>query len=341
MSIYETNVNSAANGANNLALNSPEVIENAPEISPDAGMVGANPAAYYANYTTTQGDLGSSANFNVSPNPNGINPSANQNNLALAAGQPRDEFGPQGTDALTDGALIAGKPGSSQGGLKPGRGYATTQSPVNFDAIPNSRKEQLNGQAELLIMRYSTKPDARVAPNGTPLNDHPPEIDYNGFKNILTDLKNDRAYSDNEKAYIWSQIANQKGQSSLFGGWNHGTYRPTIAGSNPNVRDSDLWGVRAQDTPGHTVLPFTDTYHGFGIAGDGTPGMGYMTRDAAQRRIVDHETPRGLTSPLGFNRGDANASMAMVDAFHAYRDAPTGHKFESFANTWINGIVAR
>ena len=219
---------------------------------------------------------------------------------------------------------------------------ATTQSPVNFNAITPSRKGELDGRAEQLIDQYaSSKADPRVAPNGTPLKEYNHRVlDYTSFKNILTDLKNDRSYSDNEKAYVWSQIASAKGQGTLISGWQGGTYRPSIEGSNPAVRDSDP--LRAGDTPGHTVVSFTDGYHGFGRNGNDF-GMGYQTRAATDARINEHETPSNPVTRtlLGFNHGDANASKAMVAAFHAYRDAAEGHRFESFANSWINNIVAK
>jgi hypothetical protein len=255
-----------------------------------------------------------------------------ENTLQADIGAKREVlFAQAGAVAGMNAGAIAGRPD-----------IATTQSPVNFDAITTSRKAQLDGRAEQLIDQYaSSKADPRVSPNGTPLKEHHHRVlDYNSFKNILTDLKNDRSYSDNEKAYVWSQIASAKGHGTLIGGWQGGTYRPSIEGSNPAMRDSDP--LRAGDTPGHTVLSFTDSYHGFGRNGNDF-GMGYQTRAAADARINEHETPSNPVArfALGFNHGDANASKAMVAAFHAYRDAAEGHRFESFANSWINNIVAK
>jgi hypothetical protein len=203
-----------------------------------------------------------------------------------------------------------------------GSRYVTDKSPVDFDKIPDSRKQTLNAEAERLIQRHGKEiPLHQGSPEAMPVGGYT-EIDYNGFKNILTDLKGNHAYSDNEKAYVWSRIAEQKGTGTLLEGWQGGRYQPSIEGSKPSVRDSDPG--RSKDTPGHTVLSFNDSYHGFGGSGDGR-GMGYMTSAAANARI----------------NGDANASKAIVAAFHAYRDAPEGHRFEQFANTWINGIVAK
>lgn len=239
-----------------------------------------------------------------------------------------------------DPTLLAGNVGPGPSGI------ATNQSPVNFRAIPADRKAQLDGRAEGLINQYaSSRSDPRVSPNGMPLNDpNHVRLDYNSFKNILTDLKNDRSMSDNEKAYVWSKIADAKGSPTPLGGHQGGSYRPSINGANPAIVDSEAFGLRRNDTPSHSVVSFNDGVHGFG-SHDGRPGMGYYTRSAAYHRIDDYETqsfPRGILSPpFGYNAGDANASKGMVDAFHAYRDAATGHKFEAFANTWIDRMVAR
>jgi hypothetical protein len=278
-------------------------------------------------------------------NPNAVVTPVQQTNPETTAqnevGPKREiEFAAAGTVASIQGRAagteIASNPNTSQPDI------VTTQSPVNFDAIAPGRQSQLDSRAEELIDQYaSSKADPRVAPNGTPLNEYNHRVlDYHSFKNILTDLKNDRSYSDNEKAYVWSQIASAKGHGTLTEGWRGGTYRPSIEGSNPSVRDSDP--LRSGDAPGHTVLSFTDSYHGFGGSGNSL-GMGYQTRAAANARIDEHETPSNpiTRTLLGFNHGDANASKAMVAAFHAYRDAADGHRFESFANSWINNIVAR
>jgi hypothetical protein len=222
-------------------------------------------------------------------------------------------------------------------------GLATTQSPVNFAAIAPNRKVLLNAKAEQLIARYSFPTMRQASPEAMPV-DGLRGLDYYGLRNILVDLKDSRAYNDNEKAYIWSRVADAKGSATWFSGHEGGSYKMSIHGSNPNIRDSEGGGMRAQDTPSHSVMSFYDGHHGFGMNEKGEPGMGYMTRAAAYKRIDAYETQSGLRSlfaPNGYNAGDANASKASVDAFHAYRDAPVGHEFEAFANVWIDRMVAR
>jgi hypothetical protein len=304
------------------------------EIQPAGGQPAIQPSYDYSQDVDATNGLG---NPNANPPPaatQAIDPSSYQDtaNLEVGIGQTTSRLAVNDADAAD---WVRAK--EQWGGQ-----YETMRSPVNFNAIPAERKAVLDAEATRQINRNSYGTVRQASPEALP-TDGPREIDYNGFKNILTDLKNNKSYNDNEKAYIWSEIANQKGSSSklgVFSGFSGGTYVPSINGSKPSVRDSDLGGLRAKDTPGHTVLSFQDGYHGFGVNG-GKAGMGYMSPQGAREAIKDHETPRGLTSPLGFNRGDYNASVAMVDSFHAYRNAAPGHKFEAFANTWINGIVAK
>jgi hypothetical protein len=232
---------------------------------------------------------------------------------------------------------MAGKIGAGTSEL------ATTQSPVNFAAMTPQRKVLLNAKAEQLIARYSFPTMRQASPEALPV-DGLRGLDYYGLRNILVDLKDSRGYNDNEKAYIWSRVADAKGRATWFSGHEGGSYKMSIHGSNPNIRDSEGGGMRAQDTPSHSVMSFYDGHHGFGMNEKGVPGMGYMTRAAAHKRIDAYETQSGLRSlfaPNGYNAGDANASKASVDAFHAYRNAPTGHKFEAFANVWIDRMVAK
>lgn len=234
-------------------------------------------------------------------------------------------------------ALLARNNGAASSGL------ATTQSPVNFAAIPPDRKVMLNAKAEQLIARYSFPTMRQASPEALPV-DGLRGLDYYGLRNILVDLKDSRSYNDNEKAYIWSRIADAKGRATWFSGHEGGSYKMSIHGSNPSIRDSEAGGMRAQDTPSHSVMSFYDGHHGFGMNEKGEPGMGYMTRAAAHKRIDAYETQSGFRSlfaPNGYNAGDANASKAAVDAFHAYRNAPTSHKFEAFANVWIDRMVAK
>jgi hypothetical protein len=67
-------------------------------------------------------------------------------------------------------------------------------------------------------------------------------------------------------------------------------------------------------------------------------GLGYVPRDEAYEAIRQRET---LLGGAYVNTGDQKASEAMVDAFHAFRDAPAGHQFEAFANKWIQRFVVK
>jgi hypothetical protein len=115
-----------------------------------------------------------------------------------------------------------------------------------------------------------------------------------------------------------------------------------LIGVNPSVIDSQLWGMRAANTPTHTIASFEDRVHGYGNppsspGADGSIGLAYFTPAAAEARIVQLELKQSAV--IGYNHGDANASRALVAAFRAYREAPEGQRFEAFATTWIKGMV--
>jgi hypothetical protein len=230
-------------------------------------------------------------------------------------------------------------------------GLATEQSPIHFERISEPRKQWLETQADILVHRHGRM---RGEPNGSNHGRQVSrqarflELNYLDFKNILLELKNSKLYSDNEKAYIWSKIAEGKGNNPWYdlkywatGNLVGGSYKVSLSGVNPSVVDSQLWGMRAADTPTHTIAAFEDRVHGYGNppdkpGADGSIGLAYFTPAAAEAHIVQHEAKQGI---VGFNHGDANASRALVAAFRAYREAPDGQRFEAFATTWIKGIV--
>jgi hypothetical protein len=98
---------------------------------------------------------------------------------------------------------------------------------------------------------------------------------------------------------------------------------------------------RALNTPNHSHVGFSDGAHGFGyrhgVIDNDNRGLGYLSRGGAYEAIRQRETLGGVY----VNSGDQRASEAMVDAFHAFRDAPKGHQFEAFANMWVQRFVTR
>lgn len=190
---------------------------------------------------------------------------------------------------------------------------------VNFGRIDSDRRLYLDEQATRYISAADTDPR-------TPER----SLDYNSFAGILNHLSDRRDLNDLEKAYVWSSVADRKGQAdNLRNGFQNGEYSISLDGSKDEIHDSQPG--RAWNTPNHSVLSFADGYHGFG---NPTPGddqsLAYLSRDDANHRIRDHESFLGFS----LNDGDIQASQRVVAAFRQYRTADWGDKFEAFANEW-------
>jgi hypothetical protein len=190
---------------------------------------------------------------------------------------------------------------------------------VNFDRIDQHRQMYLNEQAMRYIRAGDTDPT-------TPA----PSLDYNSFAGILNHLSGRNDLNDLERAFVWSSIADRKGQAD---NWQNrfvdGDYSIALNGSKDEIRDSQPF--RDWNTPNHSVLSFRDGYHGFGNPHPGeSQSLAYLSRDEANRRIRDHESILGVN----LNEGDIQASTRLVAAFRQYREADWGSKFESFASEW-------
>ena len=150
---------------------------------------------------------------------------------------------------------------------------------VNFGRIDNDRRMYLDEQATRYIAAGDTDPR-------TPAR----SLDYNSFSGIINHLAERRDLNDLEKAYVWSSVADRKGQAdNMRNSFQNGEYSISLDGSKDEIRDSQP--MRAWNTPNHSVLSFADGYHGFG---NPTPGenqsLAYLSRDDANRRIRDHES---------------------------------------------------
>lgn len=219
---------------------------------------------------------------------------------------------------------------------------------ADFSLISDARRQELDQSARDYVRSYADGDVQRV--NGdfidlgvggagganVPTRETylVPRIDFVDLKNILEDLMGRTDMGDIDKAYVWNQIASAKGQAGLVEYDN-----AQVHIENRGVRDyllDDHW-TREWNTSNHTVVPFTDGYHGFGNPNGREPGMGYVSEADAYNRIQQHE--EGWILGLGANPGDRHASMATVAAFHAWRDAPEGQRFNAFAQTWIEGVI--
>lgn len=227
-------------------------------------------------------------------------------------------------------------------------GKVRLQSMIDFrNAIATPRRQQLDALATTLVTRHSELrwaegPRAGLLGMGGSTAVQRRELNYHDMARLLTELKK-LPLSDFEKAFVWTRVVGQenKGADSgpLGGGrFEGGRYTPSIDGVRPEMIDSDPG--RQLNTPKHSHVGFSDGAHGFGYIGGTVDaehrGLGYVSRDQASETIRQRETrPLGL----GINTGDQRASQAIVDAFHAFRDASAGHQFEAFANTWIKLFV--
>ncbi|MBP6749998.1 MAG: hypothetical protein KA144_10200 [Xanthomonadaceae bacterium] len=194
------------------------------------------------------------------------------------------------------------------------------QNPISFENLGEKEKKHLKNIANEYILA-AKDPDEKSS-----------VIDYKEFSGIMMHLAKRTDLDDLKKAFVWSEIADAKGKAEgLKGNFAGGKYQIELDGVNPQVIDSGLFGFRRQNTPGHNILSFADGYHGFGKK-TSEISMGYETKDSAYKRIEKKE---------GWNPGDAHNSKAMVDAFHAYKDAPQNTKFNAFSEMWMKGMLSK
>jgi hypothetical protein len=247
-----------------------------------------------------------------------------------------------GTQVLPPKLNDAGEAGLSGGVLtsaRPAPKVVSQSQLANFKTLSTQQKNQLDAWAKRLIEKHQTTYEvSRLPSSGAGVSGQyvTRELDFHDIRDILIDIKHTRGVSDLEKAYVWSKIASMRGKSSenrLIGNLEGGYYGLSLQGANPAVIDDH----RTRNTPNHALLPFTDTTHGFGFSADGTPGMGHLSQRDAFARIDQREA--GFFGFIFPNRGDVNASKAIIRAFHAFLYAPASHQFEAFANTWIAGFV--
>jgi hypothetical protein len=238
-----------------------------------------------------------------------------------------------------DGAGETTPPGGILVSARPAPKVVSQSQLANFKTLSAQQKDRLDVWAKRLIDAHQATYEVSRLPliGGGVSGQHVArELDFYGIRDILIDIKQTRGISDLEKAYVWNKIASMRGKSSenrLIGHLEGGYYNISLQGVNPAVIDDH----RRLNTPNHALLPFTDTTHGFGVGADGTPGMGRQSLRDAFSRIEQREA--GFFGFMFPNRGDANASKAIVRAFHAFLYAAPGHQFEAFANSWITSFV--
>jgi hypothetical protein len=198
---------------------------------------------------------------------------------------------------------------------------ATIPDSVNFGRISENRRLYLDEQATRYISAADTDPS-------TPAR----SLDYNSFAGMLNHLSDRRDLNDLEKAYVWSSVADRKGEAdNLRNGFQNGEYSISLEGSKDEIRDSQPF--RQWNTPNHSVLSFADGYHGFGNPQPGeNQSLAYLSREDANQRIRNHESIPFVNVSL--NDGDIQASQRLVAAFRQYRTSDWGDKFEAFANEW-------
>jgi hypothetical protein len=191
--------------------------------------------------------------------------------------------------------------------------------------LSEDRQRVLDQQAQSLIDNYSDR-QVRVTGGFPPVIRTLPELDYHDIGNILNDVAGDHSLGEQDKAYLWTQIANHK----LALGLNNPDpwYIPSNEGATPEVIDSR----RPDDSPGHAFVGFTDPYHG--------PLAMLPTMAESREAIHQHEESEGGAVArffLGFNQGDYNASVRTVEALRAYRQGG----FAAFAAAWNQRFVQR
>lgn len=229
-----------------------------------------------------------------------------------------------------DWSAHGGNPSTVFSGAAGGAGELVANQPavvLPFDAsvgINPARRQQLDDKARSLIATHSDR-NVTVT-DGFPTGNlrQLPQLNYTDMGHIATAIGNDRSLGEQEKAYVWNQIAGHKLTMGLDN--PNAWYTTSNEGARPEVIDSN----RPADSPGHAFVGFNDGYH--------APLAMLPSMDDARARIREHEENEGggiVRAILGFNTGDYNASVATVEAMRAYR---TGG-FAAFAQTWNRGFV--
>lgn len=180
-----------------------------------------------------------------------------------------------------------------------------------------ARREQLDDKARSLIATHS---DRDVTVNSGRNTRELPEINYRDMGQIATAIGADRSLSEQERAYVWNQVADHKG-----GGNAPQWYVPSTDEARPEVLDTH----RPATSANHAFVGFNDGYHA---------PLAMLPAAEAAERIRAHENGEGfglVTPVLGFNQGDFNASEGTVAAMREYR---TGG-FAGFAQEWNRRFV--
>jgi hypothetical protein len=197
--------------------------------------------------------------------------------------------------------------------------------------LSEDRRRMLDQRAQALINKYShqqvhvTDSSPQGSNGSMPGNIRAlPELNYRDIGNIQSDIAGDRSLGEQDKAHVWTQIANHKLTLGLDNpdAW----YVTSNEGARPEVIDS----YRPADSPGHAFVGFTDPYHG--------PLAMLPTMADSREAIRKHEEGEfgGVARFfLGFNQGDYNASVGTIEALRAYRQGG----FAAFAAAWKEKFV--
>jgi hypothetical protein len=229
----------------------------------------------------------------------------------------------------SDWSAHGGNPSTVFSGAAGGAGELVANQPavvLPFDAsvgISPARRQQLDDKARSLIATHSDR-NVTVT-DGFPTGNlrQLPQLNYTDMGHIATAIGNDRSLGEQEKAYVWNQIADHK----FTQGFDDPSKWYTVSndGARPEVLDTH----RPSTSANHAFVSFNDGYHA---------PLAMLPEDQAAEKIREHENAEGfglVTPILGFNDGDFNASVGIVSAMRDYR---TGG-FAAFAEEWSRRFV--
>jgi hypothetical protein len=191
-----------------------------------------------------------------------------------------------------------------------------TKLPVDFNAIPDWRAQQLNESARGLIDKYYNQPNAP---------DH--ELSFGDIANIMKDISQRQDLTEVEKCALWTQVHGIMGREEL-----------DITADDEKPEMVDSW--KGSSDPWHALIGLNDGYHADRLVN--------MSPEDASKAIFEHEDSKegedaGLTWRaarflLGINQGDINASEGQLQALRQLREQGT---FAAYAQEWGRQFVRK